>query len=82
MNSSVSGEDRDCSEEECSGVPQRVDKRGSSMNAAVNSGSMNGSGGSPSGNKQKKRGIFPKMATNAMRAWLFQHLNVCYNAYE
>ena len=26
--------------------------------------------------KQKKRGIFPKMATNIMKAWLFQHLTV------
>ena len=26
--------------------------------------------------KQKKRGIFPKMATNIMKAWLFQHLAV------
>ena len=26
--------------------------------------------------RQKKRGIFPKVATNIMRAWLFQHLNV------
>jgi hypothetical protein len=25
---------------------------------------------------QKKRGIFPKVATNIMRAWLFQHLTV------
>ncbi|KAF6028778.1 hypothetical protein EB796_012918 [Bugula neritina] len=25
--------------------------------------------------RQKKRGIFPKHATTAMRAWLFQHLN-------
>lgn len=24
----------------------------------------------------KKRGIFPKVATNVMRAWLFQHLTV------
>ncbi len=24
----------------------------------------------------KKRGIFPKVATNIMRAWLFQHLTV------
>ncbi|KAJ7412805.1 hypothetical protein WISP_94474 [Willisornis vidua] len=24
--------------------------------------------------RQKKRGIFPKVATNIMRAWLFQHL--------
>ena len=26
--------------------------------------------------RQKKRGIFPKQATTAMRNWLFQHLNV------
>lgn len=24
----------------------------------------------------KKRGIFPKVATNILRAWLFQHLTV------
>lgn len=29
--------------------------------------------------KQKKRGIFPKMATNIMKAWLFQHLTVSLN---
>ncbi|KAL2095530.1 hypothetical protein ACEWY4_007678 [Coilia grayii] len=27
-------------------------------------------------NSNKKRGIFPKVATNIMRAWLFQHLSV------
>lgn len=26
--------------------------------------------------RNKKRGIFPKAATNIMRAWLFQHLSV------
>lgn len=26
--------------------------------------------------RNKKRGIFPKVATNIMRAWLFQHLTV------
>ena len=26
--------------------------------------------------QNKKRGIFPKVATNIMRAWLFQHLSV------
>ncbi len=33
--------------------------------------------------RQKKRGIFPKVATNIMRAWLFQHLSVSFlgNAY-
>lgn len=29
--------------------------------------------------RQKKRGIFPKVATNIMRAWLFQHLTVSTN---
>lgn len=29
-----------------------------------------------SAKRQKKRGIFPKVATNIMRAWLFQHLSV------
>uniref|UniRef100_A0A7M5VC29 Homeobox domain-containing protein n=1 Tax=Clytia hemisphaerica TaxID=252671 RepID=A0A7M5VC29_9CNID len=32
--------------------------------------------------KQKKRGIFPKMATNIMKAWLFQHLNHPYPSEE
>lgn len=27
-------------------------------------------------NNAKKRGIFPKQATNILRAWLFQHLTV------
>lgn len=26
--------------------------------------------------RQRKRGIFPKVATNMMRAWLFQHFSV------
>lgn len=30
-------------------------------------------------NRQKKRGIFPKVATNIMRAWLFQHLSVSFH---
>ncbi|XP_055338168.1 homeobox protein Meis1-like [Paramacrobiotus metropolitanus] len=32
--------------------------------------------------RQKKRGIFPKMATNCMRAWLFQHLQHPYPSEE
>ena len=32
--------------------------------------------------KQKKRGIFPKMATNIMKAWLFQHLTVCFMSFS
>lgn len=35
----------------------------------------NGGGGSAASNS-KKRGIFPKQATNILRAWLFQHLTV------
>ncbi|KAJ8308397.1 hypothetical protein KUTeg_013271 [Tegillarca granosa] len=31
---------------------------------------------------QKKRGIFPKVATNIMRAWLFQHLTHPYPSEE
>lgn len=32
--------------------------------------------------RQKKRGIFPKVATNIMRAWLFQHLQHPYPSEE
>uniref|UniRef100_UPI00358E99B7 homeobox protein Meis1-like isoform X2 n=1 Tax=Myxine glutinosa TaxID=7769 RepID=UPI00358E99B7 len=32
--------------------------------------------------QQKKRGIFPKVATNIMRAWLFQHLTHPYPSEE
>ncbi|XP_054935062.1 homeobox protein Meis3 isoform X1 [Physeter macrocephalus] len=32
--------------------------------------------------KNKKRGIFPKVATNIMRAWLFQHLSHPYPSEE
>ncbi|XP_051941347.1 homeobox protein Meis2a isoform X4 [Hippocampus zosterae] len=32
--------------------------------------------------RQKKRGIFPKVATNIMRAWLFQHLTHPYPSEE
>lgn len=46
-------------------------------NASVGSGDGTGEDDDdPSGGKknQKKRGIFPKVATNILRAWLFQHL--------
>ncbi|XP_062408601.1 homeobox protein Meis3 [Sardina pilchardus] len=33
-------------------------------------------------NSNKKRGIFPKVATNIMRAWLFQHLSHPYPSEE
>ena len=51
---------------------------GDASNASVGSG--DGSGydeDDPTGKKSsKKRGIFPKVATNVLRAWLFQHLTV------
>ena len=52
---------------------------GDASNASVGSG--DGTDGcdddDPSSKKNaKKRGIFPKVATNILRAWLFQHLTV------
>lgn len=46
--------------------------------ASVGSGDGTGEEDDDERNKkrQKKRGIFPKVATNIMRAWLFQHLTV------
>ncbi|XP_046343410.1 homeobox protein Meis1-like isoform X1 [Haliotis rufescens] len=41
-----------------------------------------GTGDSRSAKRQKKRGIFPKVATNIMRAWLFQHLSHPYPSEE
>lgn len=32
--------------------------------------------------RNKKRGIFPKVATNIMRAWLFQHLTVSFSIFS
>ncbi|XP_034238703.1 homeobox protein homothorax isoform X1 [Thrips palmi] len=45
-------------------------------NASIGSGEGTGEEDEDSGGKksQKKRGIFPKVATNILRAWLFQHL--------
>lgn len=55
---------------------------GDASNASVGSG--DGTDGcdddDPSSKKNaKKRGIFPKVATNILRAWLFQHLTVSTN---
>ncbi|CAG0892563.1 unnamed protein product [Darwinula stevensoni] len=55
----------------------RVRVAGDVSNASIGSGEGTGDdddderGGKKS---QKKRGIFPKVATNILRAWLFQHL--------
>ncbi|GLH06911.1 Uncharacterized protein GBIM_12504 [Gryllus bimaculatus] len=47
-------------------------------NASIGSGEGTGEEDDDSNGKknQKKRGIFPKVATNILRAWLFQHLTV------
>ena len=52
---------------------------GDASNASIGSG--DGTDGcdddDPASKKNsKKRGIFPKVATNILRAWLFQHLTV------
>lgn len=49
---------------------------GDASNASVGSGEGTGEEDDDSNGKknQKKRGIFPKVATNILRAWLFQHL--------
>lgn len=51
---------------------------GDASNASVGSGEGTGEEDEDSNGKknQKKRGIFPKVATNILRAWLFQHLTV------
>uniref|UniRef100_T1JCN8 Homeobox domain-containing protein n=1 Tax=Strigamia maritima TaxID=126957 RepID=T1JCN8_STRMM len=62
-------------------VESRFAKRGLSFawkfsDASVGSGDGTGEDEDEERSKkrQKKRGIFPKVATNIMRAWLFQHL--------
>ncbi|CAB3380181.1 Hypothetical predicted protein [Cloeon dipterum] len=49
---------------------------GDASNASIGSGEGTGEEDDDTGGKknQKKRGIFPKVATNILRAWLFQHL--------
>lgn len=49
-----------------------------SLNTSVGSedGTGDGTDDEQSKKSQKKRGIFPKAATNIMKAWLFQHLTV------
>lgn len=56
---------------------------GDASNASVGSGDGTGEEDDESNGKknQKKRGIFPKVATNILRAWLFQHLTVsCFSS--
>ena len=53
---------------------------GDASNASIGSGEGTGEEDDDANGKknQKKRGIFPKVATNILRAWLFQHLTVIY----
>lgn len=55
-----------------------MDFAGDTSNASVGSGEGTGEEDDDTNGKknQKKRGIFPKVATNILRAWLFQHLTV------
>ncbi|RLU14884.1 hypothetical protein DMN91_012771 [Ooceraea biroi] len=66
----------------CMGTSPRVEvviaHQGDASNASIGSGEGTGEEDDDSTGKknQKKRGIFPKVATNILRAWLFQHLTV------
>ncbi|XP_076359827.1 homeobox protein Meis1-like isoform X1 [Tachypleus tridentatus] len=57
------------------GVPEESNS-GMAWDASIGSGDGTGEDDDDERGKkrQKKRGIFPKVATNIMRAWLFQHL--------
>ncbi|CAH2044730.1 unnamed protein product, partial [Iphiclides podalirius] len=53
-----------------------INTLGDASNASIGSGEGTGEEDDDTNGKknQKKRGIFPKVATNILRAWLFQHL--------
>ena len=57
-----------------------MSEAGDASNASVGSGDgtdgMDDEDDPTSKKNSKKRGIFPKVATNILRAWLFQHLTV------
>lgn len=57
---------------------------GNASNTSVGSGEGTGEEDDDTNGKknQKKRGIFPKVATNILRAWLFQHLTVSSMSYD
>lgn len=56
---------------------------GDASNASIGSGEGTGEEDEDANGKknQKKRGIFPKVATNILRAWLFQHLTVSFSSF-
>ncbi|KAK8724020.1 hypothetical protein OTU49_011403 [Cherax quadricarinatus] len=55
-------------------VRGQADFLGDASNASIGSGEGTEEDDDGSKKNQKKRGIFPKVATNILRAWLFQHL--------
>lgn len=57
------------------GVTVLLSLAGDASNASIGSGEGTEED-DDSKKSQKKRGIFPKVATNILRAWLFQHLTV------
>ncbi|KAK3734842.1 hypothetical protein QZH41_011765 [Actinostola sp. cb2023] len=61
-----------------------VTPEGQSLNASIGSddGGSETADDDQSKKSQKKRGIFPKAATNIMKAWLFQHLTHPYPSEE
>ncbi|XP_071533270.1 homeobox protein Meis1 isoform X9 [Panulirus ornatus] len=52
----------------------QADALGDASNASIGSGEGTEEDDDGTKKNQKKRGIFPKVATNILRAWLFQHL--------
>ncbi|KFB40552.1 AGAP002178-PA-like protein [Anopheles sinensis] len=58
------------------GPSRRTHSSGDASNTSIGSGEGTGEEDDDTSGKknQKKRGIFPKVATNILRAWLFQHL--------
>lgn len=55
---------------------------GDGLDNSIGSGDDDDDGSKTGGRRQKKRGIFPKVATNIMRTWLFQHLTHPYPSEE
>lgn len=64
--------------------PDAASPTGSTLEGSTYSGEGGGEDDSDPGKKppQKKRGIFPKQATNIMRTWLFQNLTHPYPSEE
>ncbi|CAF0855115.1 unnamed protein product [Didymodactylos carnosus] len=59
-----------------------VDKNSENLESSICSGDGEEENDDLTKRRQKKRGIFPKSATNIMRAWLFQHLSHPYPSEE